>query len=160
MMSAFLPFRSFRLRPVADIGQLCDDPKMRSFILSLASLLALGACASKPVEVAANKCWTVSVGDKVEGTAVLFAHAAKDGCIECGASVSGRDCHGVGFAAGNDSVDQAYDRIVQSAQPDGFGNVQPVVYLSGDVIPNGATGKPMIRASLLRLLKTDLANGR
>lgn len=133
---------------------------MRSFNLSLLGLLALGSCASKPVEVAANRCWTVSVGDKVAGTAVLFAHAAKDGCIECGAWVSGRDCPGVGFATGNISVDQAYDRIVQSARTDGFGNVQPVVYLSGEVIPNGATGKPMIRASVLRLVKTDPANGR
>ena len=139
---------------------MCDDLEMRSLNLSLLSLIALGTCASKPVEIAANQCWTVSVGDKVEGTAVLFAHAAKDGCIECGVSVSGRDCPGVGFAAGNDNVDQAYDRIVQSAHLDGFGNVQPVVYLSGDVIPNGATGKPMIRASHLRLVKTDLANGR
>lgn len=133
---------------------------MRSFTFSLLSLVALASCASKPVEVDANRCWTVSIGDKVEGTAVLFAHAVKDGCIECGASVSGRDCPGVGFATGNDSVDQAYDRIVQSARPDGFGNVQPVVYLSGEVIPNGATGKPMIRASLLRLVKADPPNGR
>ena len=139
---------------------MCDDPPMRSFNLSLLSLFALGACASKPIEVAANRCWTVSVGDKVRGTAVLFAHAAKDGCIECGASVSGRGCPSVGFATGDNSVDQAYDRIVQSARPDGFGNVQPIVYLSGDVIPNGATGKPMIRASYLRLAKTDPASER
>jgi hypothetical protein len=133
---------------------------MRSLNLSLLSLLALGSCAAKPVEVAADRCWTVSVGDRVEGTAVLFAHAVKDGCIECGASVSGRGCSGVGFATGNNSVDQAYDRIVQSARPDGFGNVQRVVYLLGEVIPNGANGKPMIRASLLRPVKTGSPNDR
>ena len=146
--------------PVADVGQLCDDPQMRSYNLSLLCLVALESCASKPVELAANRCWTVSVGDKVEGTAVLFAHAAKDGCIECGASVSGRDCPGVGFTTGNDSVDQAYDRIVQSARQDGLGNVQVVVHLSGEVIPNGATGKPMIRASLLRLVEAGPTNSR
>lgn len=129
---------------------------MRSY-LSLFCLVALASCASKPVEISANRCWTVSVGDKVEGTAVLFAHAAKDGCIECGASVSGRGCPGIGFATGKDSVDQAYDRIVQSARQDGFGNVQVVVQLSGEVIPNGATGKPMVRASRLRLVEAGPA---
>ncbi|GAA0727134.1 hypothetical protein [Sphingomonas japonica] len=133
---------------------------MRSFRLSLLSVIALASCASKPVEIDANQCWSLSLGDKVKGTAVLFAHAAKDGCIECGASVSGRGCPGVGFATANDSVDQAYERILQSERPDAFGNVRPVVYLSGEVIPNGATGKPMIRASLLRLAKPGLPNGR
>jgi hypothetical protein len=132
---------------------------MRSYNLSLLCLVALASCAAQPIELSANRCWTVSVGDKVEGTAVLFAHAAKDGCIECGASVSGRNCPGVGFATGNDSVDQAYDRIVQSTRQDEFGNVQVVVHLSGEVIPNGATGKPMIRASILRGVKADPRNG-
>ncbi|MFB0873689.1 MULTISPECIES: hypothetical protein [unclassified Sphingobium] len=133
---------------------------MRSYNLSLFCLVALASCASKPVELSANRCWAVSVGDKVEGTAVLLAHAAKDGCIECGASVSGRDCPGVGFATGNDNVDQAYDRIVRSARQDGFGNVQVVVQLSGEVIPDGATGRPMVRANRLSLIEADPPNSR
>ena len=132
---------------------------MRSLLPLLISAFALASCASQPVQISANKCWSVSVGDKVEGTAVLFAHAQNDGCIECGASVSGRDCPGVGFATANESVDQAYDRIVASARAGESGFVQPVVYLSGEVIPNGATGKPMIRASQLRLAETAQQNG-
>ncbi len=73
--------------------------------------------------------------------------------------MSGRDCPGFGFATGSDSVGQAYERIVKSARADGFGFVQPVVYLSGEVIPNGATGKPMIRASHLRLAEAGQLNG-
>ena len=65
------------LRPVARMRLLCDDPRMRSYNLSLLCLIALASCASKPVELSANRCWAVSVGDEVEGTAVLFAHAAE-----------------------------------------------------------------------------------
>ncbi|MFS2108440.1 hypothetical protein ACCC88_02035 [Sphingomonas sp. Sphisp140] len=132
---------------------------MRSLPSLLICAFVLASCASQPVQISANKCWSVSAGEKVEGTAVLFANAQNDACIECGASVSGRDCPGVGFAAGNNSVDQAYDHIVQSARADGFGFVQPVVYLSGEVIPNGATGKPMIRANQLRLIEAGQQNG-
>ncbi len=128
---------------------------MPSYRSSLLYFVALASCASKPVELAADRCWTVVVGDNVEGAVVLFAHKAKDGCIECGASVSGRGCPGVGFATGNDSVDRAYDRIVQSAREDGSGNVQVVVRLAGEVIPNGATGRPMIRARLLEFGPPD-----
>lgn len=131
---------------------------MRSSHLSLLCLIALASCTSKPLEISANRCWTVSVGDKVEGTAVLFAHGAKDGCIECGASVSGRGCPGVGLAMGNDTVNQAYDRMVHSAPADGLGFVSQQVFLSGDVIPNVATGNPMIRATQLRLVEPKSVN--
>lgn len=145
-----------RSRPLADIGQLCDHREMPACRPSLLFFIALASCASKPVELAADRCWNVGVGDQVEGTAVLVAHKAKDGCIERGASVSGRGCPCVGFATGNDGVDRAYDRIVQSAREDGYGNVQVVVRLTGDVIPNGATGRPMIRARLLEASPRDL----
>lgn len=118
--------------------------------LLLMSVVALGSCASKPVQISADRCWSVSVGDKVEGTATLFAYAGNL-CIECGASVQGRNCPAVGFATANNAVDQAYDRIIHSAPADIFGFVQQVVFLSGEVIPNGATGKPMIRATDLRI---------
>lgn len=134
---------------------MCDPHDMPSYRHSLLCFVALASCGSKPVELAADRCWTVVVGDKVEGTAVLFAHKAKDGCVECGASVSGRGCPGVGFATGNDSVDRAYDRIVQSAREDGSGNVQVVVRLAGEVVPNGATGRPMIRARFLEAGSPD-----
>ncbi len=79
---------------------------------------------------------------------MLFAHKPGDGCIECGASVSGLKCPGVGFAVpATADAEQAYDRIVQTAPADQNGFVQQVVYLSGKVISNGASGKPMIRVS-------------
>jgi hypothetical protein len=56
----------------------------------------------------------------------------------------------VGFATANDAVDQAYDRIIHSAPANSLGFVQQVVFLSGEVVPNGATGKPMIRAAHAR----------
>ena len=117
-------------------------------------VLALASCASKPVQIAADRCWSVSVGDKVQGTAILFAYAGNL-CIECGASVRGKNCPTVGFATGNDAVDQAYDRIVHSAPANDLGFVQRVVFISGEVIPNGATGKPMIRATQLHTAETD-----
>ena len=124
---------------------------MRALLLLAIGVVTLSSCASRPVQIAADRCWSVSVGDKVEGTAVLFAHKPGDGCIECGASVSGRNCPSVGFAVPAAAAEQAYDRIVQTAPADQNGFVQQVVYLSGEVIPNGATGRPMIRAEQLRL---------
>lgn len=115
---------------------------------------AVASCGSKPVHIAADRCWSVSVGDKVEGTATLIAYAGNM-CIECGASVRGRNCPAVGFSTAGDAVDQAYDRIVHSTPANDFGFVQRVVFLSGEVIPNGATGKAMIRATQLRVARAD-----
>lgn len=124
---------------------------MRSLALLLINAVALASCGSKAVQIAADRCWSVSVGDRVEGTAILVANS-DEGCIECGASVSGgRNCAGVGFATASGDVKQTYDRIVGSVPADNLGFVSPVVFLSGDVIANGATGKPMIRATQLRL---------
>ncbi len=127
---------------------------MRSLPFLMMSVVALGSCTSKPVHIAADRCWSVSVGDKVEGTAVLSTYA-DNMCIECGASVRGRNCPAVGFATANDTVDQVYDRIIHTASSNDLGFVQQVVFLSGDVVPNGATGKPMIRATRLRTARTN-----
>lgn len=124
---------------------------MRALLPLALGVVTLWSCTSSPVQIAADQCWSVSVGDKVEGTAVLFAHKPGDGCIECGASVSGRNCRGVGFADPAGTAELAYDRIVQTAPADQYGFIQQVVYLSGEVIPNGATGRPMIRAEQLHL---------
>jgi len=144
-------------RPLADNKAFCEDARMRSSASTLISAVVLASCAPKPVYIAAEQCWSVSVGDKVEGTAILSAYSGSE-CIECGASVSGHSCPGVGFAAANNAVDQAYDRIVHSAPADNLGFVSQRVFLSGDVIPNGATGKPMIRATQLRLAEPKSAN--
>ena len=115
---------------------------------------ALASCGSKPVRISADYCWSVSVGDRVEGTAILFANSDDD-CIECGASVSGGpNCSGVGLAIVSGEVKQIYNRMVQSAPAGNLGYVTQVVFLSGDVIANGATGRPMILATHLRLATT------
>ncbi len=125
---------------------------MRALLSLAISVVTLSSCASQPVQIAADRCWSLSVGDKVEGTAMLFAHKPGDGCLECGASVSGRNCPGVGFAVpATAAAEQTYNRIVQTAPADKNGFVLQIVYLSGEVIPNGATGKPMIRAEQLNL---------
>lgn len=124
---------------------------MRALFPLALGVVSLPSCASKPIQIAADQCWSVSVGDKVEGTAVLSAHKPKDGCIECGASVAGRDCPGVAFAIATSAANQVYDRIVRTTPGDSNGYIQQVVFLSGKVVPNGATGRPMIRAEQLGL---------
>jgi hypothetical protein len=48
------------------------------------------------------------------------------------------------------SVERSYEDIVKSSRVGADGYIERAVYVSGDVIPNGATGKPMVRANLLR----------
>jgi hypothetical protein len=112
---------------------------------------ALASCTSSPVQLAVDRCWSVSVGDKVEGTAVLLAHKPGDGCIEWRASLSARNCTGVGLMAPAGAAAQMYDHIVLTAPADQNGFIQQIVYLSGKVVPSAATGMPMVRAEQLRL---------
>jgi len=135
---------------VADDARFCDATRMRSLPIWTVGAVALASCAPHAMNLSADRCWSVSVGDRVEGTAILVAYSGI-ACTECGASVSGRGCRGVGFATANVSVHQAYDRIVHSAPADRYGFVQIAVFLSGEVIPEGGTGKPLIRATQLRL---------
>ncbi|MDI1296011.1 MAG: hypothetical protein PSY12_09040 [bacterium] len=121
---------------------------MRTFFLPL---ILLASCGSGSVKIAADRCWTVSVGDQVEGTAILHAYGGQ-GCIECGAYLTSYGCPGTtGFTTANDAVDGAYDRIVHSSPRDETMFIARKVYLSGQVIANGATGKPMIQAGRLVL---------
>ncbi|WP_157035709.1 hypothetical protein [Sphingobium chungbukense] len=123
---------------------------MRTFLFPF---IALTSCGSGPIKIAADRCWTVSVGDQVEGTAILHAYA-EQGCIECGAYLTSDQCPGTtDFAAANEAVDGAYDRIVHTSRPDKNGFIEQKVRLSGQVIANGATGKPMIQAERLELVE-------
>lgn len=113
--------------------------------------MALASCGSGPVKIAADQCWIVSVGDQVEGTAMLHAYAGQ-GCIECGAYLTADRCPGTtGFATANEAIDAAYNKIVHASSPDGNGFIERKVALSGQVIANGATGKPMVQADRLEL---------
>lgn len=125
---------------------------MRSLHTLLLGVVALTSCASKPVHIAADRCWSVSEGDKVEGTAILYAYSGPGGsCIECGAMVRGENCPAVGFVTANDAVDQVYNRIIHAAPADDLGFVRQIVNLSGEVTSNEATGKLTIRATHLRI---------
>ena len=76
---------------------------------------------------------------------------AGDGCIECGAYLTNAACPGVtGFATANNEVDKAYDALRRSSPKTPHDWIERKVFLSGDVIPNGATGKPMVVAKTLR----------
>lgn len=113
-------------------------------------VLSLTGCRPAPVHLSLDKCWSLSVGDKVEGTALLHAYGG-GGCIECGAYIMSRACPKMtGFALADGPVNDAYDQLVKTSRIGSDGYVERAIFLSGDVIPNGATGKPMVRVAYLR----------
>lgn len=123
---------------------------MRHFTLLLAALFTLAGCTPSIVNIAADKCWNVSVGERVQGTAILHAYAGKT-CIECGAYLTSTSCQAMtGLASANQTTDQAYDRLVRTSPIGSEDYVVRKVFLSGQVVPNGATGHPMIQADQLR----------
>jgi len=86
----------------------------------------------------------------VQGTAILHAYAGGI-CIECGAYLSSAACPArrTGFATANSSVDHTYDQLLRSSHVvDDY--IARRVFLKGVVIPDGATGQPMIQAAELR----------
>lgn len=119
---------------------------------------ALSSCGSKTLHISADRCWSLAAGDKVEGTAVLFAYKG-DGCIECGASVSGKGpgngCPQVPLTITDEAVVRAYDRVVRSSPEIIPGFVQPTIFVTGEVLPyDGKKGALTIRATQLRIAKT------
>ncbi|WP_179042205.1 hypothetical protein [Sphingobium lactosutens] len=121
---------------------------MRTLFLPL---IALTSCGSGTAKISADECWTLSIGQQVEGTAILHAYAG-EGCIECGAYLTSDRCPGTtGFATANEAVDEAYDKIIHASRPDDSEFISRKVRLSGRVIANGATGKPMVQAGYLKL---------
>jgi hypothetical protein len=123
---------------------------MRHFTLLLSALFTLAGCTPSVVEISADKCWSVSVGERVQGTAILHAYAGKI-CIECGAYLTSTGCPAMtGLASANQSTDQSYDRLVRTSPIDSEDYVVRKVFLSGQVVPDGASGRPMIQADQLR----------
>lgn len=132
---------------------------MRSLLALIISTFELSSCGSNTLHISAGRCWSLSAGEKVEGTAVLFAHKG-DGCMECGASVSGKGpgmgCPQVPLTITDEAVARAYDRVVRSS-PEVIPNfVQPTIFVTGDVLPYvGKEGRLTIRATQLRIANTD-----
>jgi hypothetical protein len=125
-----------------------------------ASVMALAGSAPKNVALTYDKCWNVKIGDYAHGTVIL--HTVKEmGCIHCGAYITSTACRQrVGFRASNNKVDQAFDRIrVKLAMdPSFFPSPDPDfvagrVYVAGRLLANGATGRPLLNADVLREAK-------
>ena len=127
---------------------------MRSLVPLLA--YALVAWTPEPVQITAHQCWSLKVGDRVQGTAVLRAYAGSI-CIECGASVSGgRSCLPIGLLIENRAAIKSYDYIVHSAPADRNEWMHQTVYLSGQVVSYDETGKLAIRARVLRRMNGSI----
>jgi hypothetical protein len=123
---------------------------MRVSILPLLCTAFMLGCGPSTVQMSADKCWSLTNGNRVEGTAVLHAYAG-DGCIECGAYLTNAACPGVtGFATANNEVVRAYDRLRRSSPKTPYKWIERKVFLSGEGIPNGATGEPIVVARTLR----------
>jgi hypothetical protein len=124
----------------------------RTSAVSFAFLLA--SCGPQHLKLTDGKCVRASIGDTIEGTATLHSYAGL-GCIECGAYLTQKDCPDrLGFRTGTDAVDQEYDRITaRRAGDDPNGPIERRVLVSGPIIPNGATGEPMLNADHLASAK-------
>lgn len=124
---------------------------MRTPFLPLIAL-QLVSCRSAPVHIAADRCWSVSVDDRVQGSAILSIpspftfHVAPE-------LAGGRDCPGYRFRLANDAVSLAYVEIERTrlSDDDPGGPKERIVVLSGNVIrPEGGSGG-IIRITQLRL---------
>lgn len=146
-----------RFRPLADIQRLCDAASMRTLLSLLIGAAALASCSRGQVELSADRCWSVSINNKVAGEATLFAYTGHD-CIECGMQLLRKDCLPVPFTTADGEAERAIYRIARASKPDSAGFITRVIYLAGDVIPYGATEKPMIRASQVSVSKRVAAN--
>ena len=112
--------------------------------------LSIASCGPKSIDLADGSCGKVSVGDHVSGIAILHSYAGL-GCIECGDYLTREGCTDrLGFRTANEQIDQVYDVITRHRSADD--PQQPVerrVMVSGLVIANGATGKPLVNADHL-----------
>jgi len=119
---------------------------MRTLLSLLIAAAAFASCSPRQVGLSANDCWSVSIGDNVVGEATLFAYTGRD-CIECGMQLLRKNCLPVPFTTADGKAERAVYRIAKTTKPDSAGFITRVIYLAGDVVPYGATQKPMIRAS-------------
>lgn len=113
------------------------------------SLLLIG-CGPKHLTLADGKCLNASVGDTVEGVATLHSYAGL-ACAHCGAFLTQKDCSvRLGYRSGTDVADREYDAVTKRrAGEDTDGPIERRVFVSGPIIPNGATGEPMLNADRL-----------
>ncbi len=135
---------------LADDKALCDRARMRTPFLSLL-VWGLASCASEPVHITADQCSSVSVGDEVQGTAVLYI--ASPFTFHVGPKVAGGpDCPSYQIQLANDVVSRAYGAIEQKEFPDdpSGGPIERMVTLSGKAVSGQTRGHPIIRITELR----------
>jgi len=112
----------------------------------LIAAAAFASCSPQQVKLSVDDCWDVSIGDDVVGEATLFAYTGGD-CIECGMQLLRKNCLPVPLTTADGEAERAVRRITKTTKPDSAGFVTRVIDLAGNVVPYGATQKPMIRAS-------------
>jgi hypothetical protein len=127
---------------------------MRVSILLLVTW-GLTSCASEPVQITADRCWSLSAGEEVQGAAIL--HIASPFTFHIGPKVSGGpDCPRYLIRFANEAVNHAYGEIADRQLPDDVegGPKERTVVLLGDVIPGADRENPIIRITQLRFAKT------
>lgn len=124
---------------------------MRALTL-LVFCLPLSACTSTPVPIGAERCWSISSGDKVEGTAILYIPPPLS--FHQGPEVSGLNCPGYSIQLVGDAANKAYNEISLSSAGVSFGGPsERIVTLSGNVVRGEREGRRrfVIRVTQLRL---------
>ncbi|USU09574.1 hypothetical protein NF700_04610 [Sphingomonadaceae bacterium OTU29MARTA1] len=107
---------------------------MRSSLLLTVASLTLPSCASRVVQLSADRCWSLSASDRVEGTALLYV--ASPFTFHVGPKLSGGpDCPRYSISFANKAVGSAYAEITNKRMPDDLegGATERTVALSGDV---------------------------
>lgn len=126
---------------------------MRTLFALTGMTIALASCGSAPTTIVLGRCWSVSVGDRVEGPALLSAYA--DPCTECGSFVAASDkCQATYIAIGSDAADKSYNDLLRSSRRDSMGMIHRAVTISGIAVPQNMSTRPMI--SLQRVIPLDL----
>lgn len=127
---------------------------MRVSILPLVTW-GLTSCTSEPVQITADRCWSVSEGEEVQGAAIL--HIASPFTFHVAPKVSGGpNCPRYLIRLANEAVNHAYGEIADRQLPDDVegGPQERTVVLSGDVIPGADRESPIIQINELRFANT------
>lgn len=122
--------------------------------MPIIAILGLAACTSKPVDITAGQCWSVTAGDKVQGTAILYI--ASPFTFHVGPRVGGGPkCRQYPIKFASNAIGKAYGKITDrqmADNPEG-GPTQGIIALSGDVVDGGDRGNPTIQITDIQLAK-------
>jgi hypothetical protein len=109
---------------------------MRALLPLTVATLALASCASKVVQLSADRCWSLSAGDSVKGTAILYV--ASPFTFHVGPKLSGGPhCPDYSISFANKAVSSAYAEITEKRMSDDLEGkpAERTVALSGQVLP-------------------------